>query len=252
MTIPLLPPDIDTLLTSAVQIFWKSRSSGNKTQGGSRGNVISGKNLDGFLHAVKETAKHCGLSEDCVHTEGRANVTLPGFYRPHKSWDVVVIHKGRLLAAFEFKSQVGSFGNNFNNRSEEAIGSAADLWAAFKNGYYHPDNYKKETNTKHHDPRRPFLGYLMLLQKCERSTKALSNNSPHYNIAPEFENASYAERYKILCERLMEQRLYDFAALALSEKKAGTSSGLWESLSPATDLKQLFAEFAGRIAAAVA
>ena len=44
---------------------------------------------------------------------------------------------GTLLAAFEFKSQVGpSFGNNFNNRTEEALGSATDLWTAFREGAF--------------------------------------------------------------------------------------------------------------------
>jgi hypothetical protein len=48
-------------------------------------------------------------------------VTLPGYFRPTKLWDVLVIHDKRLLAAIELKSQVGpSFGNNFNNRTEEA------------------------------------------------------------------------------------------------------------------------------------
>ena len=40
---------------------------------------------------------------------------------------------GRLLAVIELKSQVGpSFGNNFNNRTEEAIGSAVDFWTAYR------------------------------------------------------------------------------------------------------------------------
>jgi hypothetical protein len=53
---------------------------------------------------------------------------LPGFFRPTKEWDLLAIHDGKLLAVIEAKSQVGpSFGNNFNNRTEEAMGSALDL-----------------------------------------------------------------------------------------------------------------------------
>ncbi|MEY3276128.1 MAG: Restriction endonuclease XhoI, partial [Verrucomicrobiota bacterium] len=33
---------------------------------------------------------------------------LPGYFRATKNWDVLVVHRDRLLAAFEFKSQVGS------------------------------------------------------------------------------------------------------------------------------------------------
>jgi hypothetical protein len=58
------------------------------------------------------------------------NVELPGYYRPTKKWDFLVLIDGRLVAVVETKSQVGSFGNNFNNRTEEAVGSAADLWTA--------------------------------------------------------------------------------------------------------------------------
>jgi hypothetical protein len=63
----------------------------------------------------------------------RAVLTLPGFFRPTKLWDMLVIHEGKLIAAIELKSQVGpSFGNNFNNRTEEAIGNAHDLWTAYR------------------------------------------------------------------------------------------------------------------------
>jgi hypothetical protein len=41
----------------------------------------------------------------------------------------------------EFKSQIGpSFGNNFNNRTEEALGSATDIWAAYREGAFKPSS----------------------------------------------------------------------------------------------------------------
>lgn len=43
---------------------------------------------------------------------------------------MLVLLVGRPIAAIELKSLLGSFGNNFNNRSEEAIGTAHDLWTA--------------------------------------------------------------------------------------------------------------------------
>ena len=59
---------------------------------------------------------------------------------------MVVIYKGDLIAAVELKSHVGpSFGNNFNNRTEEAIGTGHDLWTAFREGAFG------------HQPR-PFVG----------------------------------------------------------------------------------------------
>jgi hypothetical protein len=49
----------------------------------------------------------------------------------------VLVHQRELIAAMEFKSQIGhSFGNNFNNRTEEALGSATDIWAANREGAF--------------------------------------------------------------------------------------------------------------------
>jgi hypothetical protein len=64
-------------------------------------------------------------------------LTLPGFFRPTKLWDLLVIRDRELVAALAFKSHVGpSFGNNFNNRAEEALGTAADFWTAFREGAF--------------------------------------------------------------------------------------------------------------------
>ena len=45
--------------------------------------------------------------------------------------------EGQLALAMEFKSQAGkSIGNNVNNRSEEAVGSATDIWMAYREGRF--------------------------------------------------------------------------------------------------------------------
>lgn len=253
MTVQLLPHDFEDLVGQAIQVFWQTRSNGSTTQGGTRGNVISGKNMDGFLGVVLAVARHCGLPDSAVYTNGRTNLTLPGYYRPVKNWDVLVVHRHRLVAVLEFKSQVGSFGNNFNNRSEEAIGNGADLWVAARQGAYYPERhkrYRRSEDAPAGDPRTPFLGYLMLLQDCPGSTRPIGVKSPHYHVFPEFDGASYAERYKILCERLMEQNLYSAASLLLSPQTDGSGLGTWRSLSDATDVRNLFAELAARLLAA--
>jgi Restriction endonuclease XhoI len=251
MTMRLLPDNFDDLVRQAVTVFWSSRSGGSNTQGGSRGNVISGKNLDGFLGVVVEVARHCGIPDSAVFTTGRSNLTLPGYYRPNKNWDVVIVYEHRLISVLEFKSQVGSFGNNFNNRSEEVIGNAADLWVAARKGAYHPNRHKEHAGEEEPDPRAPFLGYLMLLQDCTKSTRPVRADSPHYHIFPRFQGASYADRYRILCESLMEENLYGAASLMLSSEDDGSGDGGWRSLSDATDVKNLFTQLAARLMAAV-
>jgi len=246
----LLPKNFDQLVATAVRVFWTTRSGGSSSQGGARGNVISGKNLDGFLNVVLAVARHCGLVEGCVFTTGGALLTLPGYYRPTKNWDVVIVNRNRLLAVLEFKSHVGSFGNNFNNRSEEAIGNAADFWAAQSYGAFHPKNHTQQPGALPADPRAPFLGYLILLEESQGSTRPVASRSTHYGVFPEFEGASYSDRYRILCEKLMEQNLYGAASLMVSPETDGASSGKWNSMSEATDVRNLFTQLAAQLLAA--
>ena len=112
----------------------------------------------------------------------------------------------QLLAGIEFKSQVGSFGNNYNNRTEEAIGSATDIWAAYREGAFKPS-------------ARPWLGYLMLLEEAPRSSPPVRAREPHFKVFPEFKEASYAKRYEILLTKLVRERLYDSACFLLSDSE---------------------------------
>ena len=137
MSVSLLPADFDRRVADAIDAFWHSRGTPRERslQGGSRDAVVGGKNMDAFFYLVSVVVAHCGLPHEAVQTRS-SRVVLPGYFRATKNWDVLVIHERRLLGVFEFKSQVGSFGNNFNNRTEEVIGSAADLWVAHHHGAY--------------------------------------------------------------------------------------------------------------------
>ena len=112
---------------------------------------------------------------------------------------------GNLAAGLELKSQVGSFGNNFNNRTEEAIGSATDLWAAYREGAFESSP-------------RPWLGYLMLLEESPKSLSAVRVQQSHFRVFSEFNGASYAKRYEVLLTKLVRERLYDSASLLLSSQ----------------------------------
>ena len=92
--------------------------------------------MDGFIELFIDIIHENGLNNVEIHQK-RSALTLPGFFRPTKIWDLLVTHKGKLIAAIELKSQVGpSFGNNFNNRTEEAIGMALDFWTAYREGAF--------------------------------------------------------------------------------------------------------------------
>lgn len=138
-----------------------------------------------------------------------------------------------LLAAFEFKSQVGpSFGNNFNNRTEEALGSATDIWTAFREGAFQTS-------------QRPWLGYLMLLEECPGSMSPVSVREPHFPVFPEFRDASYCRRYERLLTHCVRERLYDSACFILSKQSSGTRTTFRES-SAEMAFDQFAASFLGR------
>lgn len=70
-------------------------------------------------------------------------------------------------------------------------------------------------------------------------------DEPHFPVFDEFRDASYARRYQILCERLVERQLYSAAALLLTP----TGQDSYRALSTATGVRGMFSEFAGRLLA---
>jgi hypothetical protein len=233
----------EPLAELAVQHFWENRGLAARRQSergaadqGERAGVTAGHNMDGFAHLFAELARTNGLPGAEIHVK-KDLVTLPGYFRPTKTWDLIVIHEGRLIAVIEFKSQVGpSFGNNFNNRAEEVIGAATDFWTAHREGAFG-------------DPRPPFLGWLILVEDCAASRKpgrpiTLAN----FSTFPEFQEASYLERYGILCRKLMQERLYTCTAIVASTREAGVR-GVYSSLTDGTSISSFALSFAGRMAA---
>lgn len=213
-------------LREAVKHFWRTRAAQTERQGslsgikdaGARSAVTGGAQMNGFIGLICDVLSVGGLPKGDVYCE--ESVELPGWYRPEKRWDLLVVSDGRLLAGIEFKSQVGSFGNNYNNRTEEAIGSAADIWAAYREGAFQPS-------------ARPWLGYLMLLEEAPGSVSPVRLREPHFPVFPEFKHASYARRYEILLTKLVRERLYDAACLLMSTA-AGGRNGIYRE--PAAEL----------------
>ncbi len=223
-----MPEELRTRVERAVAHFWRTRSKQGLRQGdksgrkdaGSRAAVTGGKQLDGFVALVRELVVETGVDPTAICVERRRTI-LPGYFRATKEWDIVVASSSSLVAVIEVKSQIGpSFGNNFNNRTEEAVGSAHDLWTAYREGAFA-------------ESPRPWLGYLMLLEDCRSSSEPVKVDEPHFPVFPEFKPASYAKRYEILCRRLVRERLYDSACLLLSESSKGRTGA---HRTPAEDL----------------
>ncbi len=187
-------------IQNAITTFWNTKKNqlAHSTDKSNRGAVVGGKQLDGFIKILKDIAISAGVSKSCIYTK---NNYIPGYFRSSKDWDFIIITpSNKLLVAIELKSQAGSYGNNFNNRTEEAIGSAVDFWTA----------YKKE-QFPHQEA--PWLGYLMVIGKDAKSTTPIKNHENHFLVREEFKGASYIERYKILCQKLTKERHYTSTAL---------------------------------------
>ncbi len=248
----LLPNDFDQLLSQAVKQFWMNRLDvGRSGQEGNRAAVIAGKNMDGFLKIIEELIKRVGMDESASILRGKKRLTIPGYFRPTKMWDAMVIYKGYLLAAFEFKSHVGSFGNNFNNRAEESVGSAFDFWTANRENAYAITNNVDQSKLLLKDYfKSPFLAYLALVESCKASSIPVRVDEQHFNVFPEFKNTSYLDRYKLLCQKLENEKLYSSTALVFSDRESGLQNG--EFSSPQTlHPKHLFRSFANHLSIAV-
>jgi hypothetical protein len=225
--------DLNRYVSAAIASYWKTRRKQSKKQAksgradqGARTAVTGGAQMDGFVDLIADLIVEAGADRSNIFQN--KHLELPGFFRPTKEWDLLLVKDNQLILALEAKSQVGpSFGNNFNNRTEEAMGSAVDLWTAFREGAYNKTV-------------KPWLGYVFMLEDCAESQKPVKVKQPHFKVFPEFVNASYRKRYELFCRKLVRERHYNVASFLLSEKSVGLKGRYTE---PAEDLTfEIFAK----------
>jgi hypothetical protein len=224
--------DYDT----AVRAFWAGRDLQTQKQidsgridAGTRGSVTGGQHLGPLQDVIAKQFEP--LVELGAQVRRTGIIPLPGFYRRAKNWDIVVTFDEILVAAIECKSQVGSFGNNFNNRTEEAIGNAVDLWRGYEAGYM--------------GKVRPFLGFVFVIEHAPKSTSIVRDQgTPVYRTDPVFDNSSYIDRYGILFDRLVRERLYDATCLVSTVQ----GEGIHDEPVPEVSTQNLTAAIAGRVA----
>jgi hypothetical protein len=238
---PIAIHHLHSRLQKAVASYWQTRENQSvkqKIQGisdqGFRSAVTGGAHMDDIIALFTEIISEAGIPQNCIFH--KQHLQLPGYFRPTKEWDLLVIQNGRLLMALEAKSQVGpSFGNNFNNRTEEAMGSALDLWTAYREGAFNATI-------------KPWLGYLFMLEDCPGSSRPVKVQEPHFRAFPEFVNASYAKRYELFCRKLVRERHYSAASFILSSK-AGGCNGVYTEPAPDLSFEMLIRSMVGQLSA---
>jgi len=231
--------NVENKLREAIMFYWQTREQqqsrqtlGGKPDHGARSAVTGGAQMSKIIRLITELMLEAGAKPKEIFYNKA--LELPGFFRPTKEWDLLVIPEQQLVAAIEAKSQVGpSFGNNFNNRTEEAMGSALDLWTAFREGAFN-------------STVKPWLGYLFLLEDCPRSNRSVKTREPHFPVLSEFKNASYAKRYELFCRKLVRE-LHCTSAVFLMSSRTGGLKGQYTE--PARDLT--FHMFAKSLAAQI-
>jgi restriction endonuclease XhoI-like protein len=190
-------------LDVAIAAYWatkeKQRAAAEAIRSKAEGTakaVRGGKQFNPVVNLIARFFLDAGYPVKSIAASGRG-VVLPGYFRPNKKWDLVVVHEEVLVAAIELKSLGNpSFGKNYNNRIEEALGNAIDLDQAYQAGLAGRE--------------KPWLGYFFLMDDAEKSRcECHPRENPNLKIAPEWAGLSYQERFAIAGKRLIDEGLYD-------------------------------------------
>lgn len=180
-----------------------------------------------------------GHGDELILTRNNGSPTLPGFYEQTTEWDCIVTRQNRLLAVIRLDTVQDSGAENEHQRTAEVVYGAHSLQAAYRCGMF-----GEMTN-------RPFIGWLMFVEDAPGSRSPVAERSPHFPVRPEFQNASYLQRYDLLCRKLMQENLYTAASVITSPATAARS-GKFAEVSELTGLKNFITTFAAHIAAEAA
>ena len=94
--------DLEHQTKAAVKQFWTTRGRQKQKQAergvtdqGARIQATGGKQMDGFAGIIAGVLLGCGLPKEEIFY--RRSIQLPGYYRPEKKWDVLVVSEGKLV-----------------------------------------------------------------------------------------------------------------------------------------------------------
>lgn len=196
-------------LDAAVAAYWAAKRAQGKTaddnsstaEGKAKG-VRGGGQFAPIVELVARFFTEAGYPRECIGIR-RVDTTLPGYFRPSKSWDLVVMDAGVLVAAIEMKALGGpSFGNNFNNRIEEALGNSVDIAHAHRVSLTGPE--------------RPWLGYFLIMDDEPGSRSPVRERRGPLPLGQEWLGHCYQERFGLAAERLLAEKHYDALCYVVS------------------------------------
>lgn len=192
----------------SLEMAGRRQGSDGDRDRGHRAEVTSGRHLDPLAELIKRDLVAAGFREDDVISTGNA-MRLPGWFRKSKDWDLLAFDNGRLVSAVELKSINSSFGNNANNRTEESLGSALDALTAIDEGLMGRGAIP------------PVLGYVMVMKDCPPAHRGNSNPKTVFPTDPVFDDTTYIDRFRILCERLRAKSVYQAVWFVTADPERG-------------------------------
>jgi hypothetical protein len=217
---------------AAVSLFWTRRSDqlAALADGGAAGGAArAGGHMNGIRDLVSAIFVEAGMPAESIVNEPY----LPGYYRVRKKWDLAVRYRGSLVAALEFKSQVGSVGKNINNRFEEALGTGTDTQAA-------------QRELKAFGDVPPWLGYVFVLREDAETEQPRVDTSALFPVDPVFHRTSYNQRYQEMLRRFMADSIYQLGWFITTRVATDGSVSYDEPLATATG-KAFRAAVEGRV-----
>lgn len=97
-----IPENIEEMIGAAVSHCWNTRLSqqekqkkSGKVDYGLRGAVTGGAQMDGFIELFARLIISTGLDAHFIQRKGALD--LPGYFRPTKEWDLLVVKMENLL-----------------------------------------------------------------------------------------------------------------------------------------------------------
>jgi len=102
--------NLPQLVRDAVAYYWTTRNSQQNRQTqvgrsdrGFRSAVTGGAQMNGFIELFYQLALATGIDRSNIFS--RTTLELPGFFRPSKEWDFLIVKNNELILALEAKSQ---------------------------------------------------------------------------------------------------------------------------------------------------
>ncbi len=93
---------LPTYVREAVKFYWRTRvkqvakqKSAGGTDQGLRSAVTGGAQMDGFIELLTKLVIEAGIDRSHIFYR-RGFLELPGYFRPTKQWDFIVVVKGQL------------------------------------------------------------------------------------------------------------------------------------------------------------